>query len=139
MRWYSLLTGINVDLTIPYLFVEEKEKFKNKVVIIRSSRRKNLFINYKFLENYEDLIFIGLEKEFLDLKKEVSNLKFYNCESFLEMAQIIKSSRFFLGNPSLGYAIAEALKVPRLLENSPEYNVMDPNGAKAFDFYFQII
>jgi hypothetical protein len=53
------------------------------------------------------------------------------------MAEIIKSSKFFLGNPSLGYVIAEGLKVPRLLENFPEYHVMNPNGSNAYDFYFQ--
>ena len=137
IRWYSLLTGVHPDLSLPSIFVKENTMFKNSVVIIRSTRRKNLFINYKFLEKYKDLIFIGLKEEYLDLKKEVSNLEFYDCKNFLEMAEIIKSSKFFLGNPSLGYVIAEGLKVPRLLENFPEYHVMNPNGSNAYDFYFQ--
>lgn len=137
IRWYSLLTGIHPDLSLPSIFVKENSKFKNKIIIIRSTRRKNLFINYNFLENYKDLIFIGLKDEYLDLKKEVANLEFYDCENFLEMAEIIKSSKFFLGNPSLGYVMAEGLKVPRLLENFPEYHVMNPNGSNAYDFYFQ--
>ena len=137
IRWYSLLTGIHPDLSLPSIFVKENSKFKNKIIIIRSTRRKNLFINYNFLENYKDLIFIGLKDEYLDLKKEVTNLEFYDCKNFLEMAEIIKSSKFFLGNPSLGYVMAEGLKVPRLLENFPEYHVMNPNGSNAYDFYFQ--
>ena len=137
IRWYSLMTGVHPDLSLPSLFVKENKLFKNKVVIIRSPRRKNIFINYKFLKNYKNLLFIGLNEEYLDLKKEVPNLEFYDCKNFLEMAEIIKSGKFFLGNPSLGYVIAEQLKVPRLLENFPEYHVMNPNGSNAYDFYFQ--
>ena len=33
--------------------------------------------------------------EFNELKKEIGNLEFHECKDFLEMAQIIKSSRFF--------------------------------------------
>ena len=137
IRWYSLMTGIHPDLSMPSLFVKENKLFKNKVIIIRSTRRKNIFINYKFLSSYKDLIFIGLNEEYLDLKKEVPNLEFYDCKNFLEMAEIIKSGKFFLGNPSLGYVMAEQLKVPRLLENFPEYHVMNPIGPNAYDFYFQ--
>jgi hypothetical protein len=137
IRWYSLLTGVHPDLSKPSLFVKENESFKNKVIIIRSTRRKNIFINYKFLTDYKDLIFVGLKEEYLDLKKDVSNLEFHDCRDFLEMAEIIKSGKFFLGNPSLGYVIAEGLKVPRLLENFPEYHVMNPVGSNAYDFYFQ--
>ena len=49
----------------------------------------------------------------------------------------VKSGKFFLGNMSLGFALAEILKVPRLLENFPEYNVVNPHGPNAYDFYFQ--
>lgn len=137
IRWYSLMTGVHPDLSLPSLFVNENKSFKNKVIIVRSTRRKNIFINYKFLSNYKNLVFIGLNEEYLDLKKEVPNLEFYNCKNFLEMAEIIKAGKFFLGNPSLGYVMAEQLKVPRLLENFPEYHVMNPNGSNAYDFYFQ--
>ena len=47
------------------------------------------------------------------------------------------SSRLFIGNLSFGYALAEALKVPRLLESGPNFPLVYPNGNNAFDFYFQ--
>ena len=49
---------------------------KNKVTIMRNVRRKNYFTNYKFLKKYENLLFIGLNDEYEDLKKEVPNLEF---------------------------------------------------------------
>ena len=89
------------------------------------------------MSKYNNLLFVGLEEEYKNLKKEVPNLEFYNCKDFLEMAEIIKSSKFFLGNLSFGYAMAEGLKVPRLLESCPDFPTMYPNGKNAFDFYFQ--
>ena len=53
------------------------------------------------------------------------------------MAEIMKSSKFFLGNLSFGYAIAEGLKIPRLLEASPDFHALHHNGPNAYEFYFQ--
>ena len=81
---------------------------------------------------------IGLKDEFEESKREVNNLEFYECKDFLEMAEIIKASKFFVGNMSLQYIISEALKIPRLLEASPDYPVAFPVGPNAFDAYHQI-
>ena len=137
IRWYFHISGVHADLSNPYLFVEQNNSFKEKVIIIRSLRRKNYLINYNFLKDYKNLLFIGLSNEYNDLKKEVPNLEFYDCKDFLEMAQIIQSSKFFLGNLSLGYTLAEGLKIPRLLEACPDFPLVYPNGKNAYDFYFQ--
>ena len=137
IRWYSQLTGVHADLSAPYLFVEPHKDIKDKVIIMRNIRRKNYFTNYKFLKKYDNLLFIGLNDEYKDLKKEVPNLEYYDCKNFLEMAQIIKSSKFFLGNLSFAYHIAEGLKTPRLFEASPEFPLVFPHGKYAYEFYFQ--
>ena len=138
VRWYFHLTGVHTDLSNPYIEVKNHQKIKDKVVIMRSTRRKNIFINYKFINNYKDILFIGLEEEYLDLKKEIPNLEFYDCKNFLEAAEIIKSSKFFIGNSSFGFTIAEGLKIPRLMESFPEFPVIYPNGGLGYDFYFQV-
>mgnify|MGYP001258991263 CR=1 FL=1 len=137
VRWYFHITGTHANLNEPYIFAKPHKTIKNKVVIMRNTRRKNYLTNYKFLRGYKDLLFIGLEEEYKDLKKEVPNLEFYNCRDFLEVAEIINASKFFLGNLSFGYTIAEGLKVPRLLESVPEFPLVYPNGINAYDFYFQ--
>ena len=53
------------------------------------------------------------------------------------MASLIKSSKFFIGNQSIAYPMAEALKVPRLLEAEPLFPVVQPVGLNAYDFYYQ--
>ena len=87
---------------------------------------------------YENILFLGLKSEYDDLKIEVPNLEFYDCKDFLEAAQIIKSSNFFIGNSSFGFTIAEGLKVPRIMESYPDFPVIYPNGNHGYDFYFQV-
>ncbi len=137
VRWYSHLTGTPINMDEPFLDVEPHSIIKNKIVIMRSPRYRNQFINYNFLKNQKNMVCIGLKSEYEDLKKNISNLEYYDCKNFLEMAQIIKSSKFFLGNLCFSYSIAEALKVPRLLEACPEFPVVFPIGGKAYDFYHQ--
>ena len=48
-----------------------------------------------------------------------------------------KFQKLFIGNLSFGYALAEALKVPRLLESGPNFPLVYPNGNHGYDFYFQ--
>ena len=137
VRWYFHLTGVHVDLSKQYLFADEHKLIKKKIVIMRSTRRKNTFINYKFLRDFDEVLFLGLQNEYDDLKKEIPNLNFYDCKNFLEAAEIIKSSKFFIGNSSFGFTIAEGLKVPRVMESYPDFPVIYPNGGLGYDFYFQ--
>ena len=137
VRWYFHLTGSFADLSENYLEVDNHEKFKNYIVIMRSLRRQNKFIDYSFLSSYRKIVFVGLEKEFNDLKSKINNLEYYDSKDFLELAMIIKNANLFIGNLSFGYALAEALKVPRLLESGPNFPLVYPNGKNAYDFYFQ--
>jgi len=137
VRWYFHLTGIHGDLEKPYLTNINMHTKKDKIVIIRSNRRRNYLINYNFLNKHKDILFLGLKNEYLDLKKEIPNMEFFDCENFLEMAEIINSCKLFIGNLSFGYTIAEALKKPRLLESGPGFPLVYPNGINAYDFYFQ--
>lgn len=138
VRWYAHLAGVNLDMNKKFLDVDENLSMKNKIVIMRSPRYRNPFINYDILKNVNNIVCVGLKSEFEDLKKNIPNLEFYNCRNFLEMAEIIKSSKFFIGNLCFAYSVAEALKVNRLLETCPDFPVVFPIGGKAFDFYHQI-
>ena len=138
VRWYLHITGINSNLNSPYLLkINKSKKFKNCIVFMRSLRRQNKYIKFKFLNKYKNLIFIGLYNEYLDLKKQIKNLKFHNCKNFLEMAEIINASRLFIGNLSFGYTLAEGLKKPRLVESYLDFPLIYPNGTNGCEFYFQ--
>lgn len=137
IRWYSHLTGTYVNMEHPFLFVKPHNLITNKIVVVRSARYRNEYINYKFLKNTKDLLCVGLKSEFEDLKNEIHNLEFYDCKDFLEMAEIIRGSKFFLGNECFAYSVAEGLKIPRLLEASPDFPVVFPSGSNGYDFYHQ--
>ena len=137
VRWYFHLTGIFPDLSNSYLDVENNNNFKKKIVIMRSLRRQNKNIDYSFLNNYDDLLFVGLKEEYDILKQNLSKMEFHDSKDFLELASIIKNARIFIGNLSFGYALAEAVRVPRLLESRPNFPLVYPNGENAYDFYFQ--
>ena len=138
IRWYSHLTGVPINMNEKFLNVNILDNFKDKIAIVRSHRYRNDFINYKFLSKSKNLIFLGLKDEYLDLKKEIQNLEFYDCKDFLEMAELINSCKFFIGNLGFAFSIAEGLKKPRLLEACPNFPVLFPIGENAYDFYHQI-
>jgi hypothetical protein len=100
------LTGIN------------KTRFQNRIIINRTQRYHNQWIDYFFLKEYKDqMAFLGTEDEHkifqTDWDIELPHLKPLN---FLGVARTIKSCKLFIGNQSMCFAIAEALKVPRILE-----------------------
>jgi len=137
-KWYFHITGVHADLHKPFLDTQEHDKIKNKIVISRSLRNRNPFIDYSFLNDFcEQLIFIGLKDEYLDLKKVITKLKHYDPFDFFEMSQIIKSSKFFLGNQSSPFSIAEGLKVPRLLESTYDDYSVQPTGGDCYEFFYQ--
>ena len=67
------VTGLQPNLSLPYIEVESHAQIKDKIVIQRTFRYRNHFINYKFLNDYENLLFIGTKEEFTDIKLEVKN------------------------------------------------------------------
>jgi len=141
--WFSLnkifllMTNINFDLTKKFLFTKKRKKYSSFIVIIRSLRRQNETVRFNFLKKYKKIIFLGLKTEYLSIKKQIPNIKFYECKNFLEMAEIINSCKLFIGNQSFGFSIAEALKVVRILEISMDAQDVIPFGKNGFDFYFQ--
>lgn len=137
LRYASILTNVFPSYSEPYLEVNKHKTLVDKIIIQRTFRYRNEFINYSFMSKYNNLIFVGTEEEFIDLKKSIKNLDFYECADFLDMASVIKSSRFVIANSSLVFPIAEGLMVPRILESCPSFPAAQPHGPKGYNFYFQ--
>ena len=134
------LTGVQTDMSVPFWSQTIHSSIQNNIIIVRSPRYRNDFINYNFLNKIkEKIICIGLRQEFEDLKQYIQHLEFYDCKDFLELSRIIKSCRFFIGNECFAYSVAEGLKVPRLLEASPDFPVVYPIGNKGYDFIIKYI
>lgn len=111
------------------------------ILINRTERYKNLKVDYSFLKKYEpDLVFIGTETEHFRFCKDFA-LDFPRLEvdNFLDLAYALKSCRFFLGNQSFPWNLANAMGVPRILEMF----ALAPNcqpfvGEDNYGFYQQV-
>lgn len=137
IRWYYHITGTQPDMNLKYVDVELDEKNKNKIVVVRTFRGRNPLIDYSFLKEYNDILFLGTKSEYDDFIKSVPNAEFYDVNDFLELAQIMKSSKFVITNQTFAFALVEGLKVNRILEASPHFPAVFPIGNNGYDFYFQ--
>lgn len=136
-RWCSYVTGITPELWKPWLVIKPDFAFKDQIILARSERYRNSTISYSFLEDLENILFIGVKSEYEDMKKAIPNLKWYQTENFHEIAQMIAGCKFFIGNQSFPYSIAEGLKIPRILEAYYHVPHVIPEGENAHDFYYQ--
>jgi len=137
LTYATVLTGVKPDLSETYIEAPHHKELKDKIIIQRTFRYRNDLIDYKFLNKFNDLFFVGTLDEFNDLKNVVKNLNFYDCKDFLDMASIVKSSKFVIANSSITFPLAEGLQVPRLLESSPVFPAAQTHGLNAYNFYFQ--
>jgi hypothetical protein len=121
-------------LDLPWLYNIEP-KSVGEVVVNRSMRYHDReLIDWKLLEG-QDVVFVGWKREYeqflflLDGK-----IIYYKCEDAFDMARVIKGSKLFLGNQSLGFALAEAMKHPRILEVYYQNANCMPNGMDGYTY-----
>jgi hypothetical protein len=136
-RWYFLTYGISADLSKSWLKVNPDTRFKNEILIARSFRYRAPGISYNFLKDYNNIGFVGLQEEYEDMKRSIPQLNYHPVKDFLELARAIAGCRFFIGNQSFPYSLAEALKAKRALEVCFENPNVIPEGDDAYDFCYQ--
>jgi len=136
-RWYFYFFGITADLSKPWLRVNPDRSFGDTVLLSRSARYRNHSLDFRFLQRQPRLVFVGLEEEFRDMQRQIPRLEWAPVRDFLQMARMIAGCRLFIGNQSFPFSLAEALKVPRILESDLETPNVVPTGADAYDVLFQ--
>ncbi len=72
--------------------------------------------------------FIGMDWEMKRFDRQKIDVEYYETKDALEMAQVIKGCKLFVGNQSLAFALAEAMKHPRCLEACQKFNNCQPHG-----------
>ncbi|TDO25872.1 hypothetical protein [Sediminibacterium goheungense] len=137
-RWYFLTFAVTADLGAPWLQIQPDLRFSDKIVLARSSRYHTPGISYSFLSKYANLVFVGVPDEYEAMKKELPHLVYQPVSNFAELAAIIAGSKFFIGNQSFPFSLAEALKVPRILEVYYQCPNVIPEGPGAYDFCYQL-
>ena len=118
----------------PWLIAYQNDRYRGRVIINRTARYQSPSITYEFLKKYEPL-FLGTEIEHEAFCKECPCERIHT-NSMLDAANIINSCKFFVGNTSSCWAIAEGLKRPRVQENYKSNCI--PNGGLCLDAVSQI-
>lgn len=113
-NYYLQTFGVEADLSQPWLSVTPDERFRDAIIVQRTQRYRNEKIELTPLRRHL-VIFLGTWEEY-QATKIGEFAEFKDC---LAIARAIAGCRLFVGNKSLGNAIAEALKVPRILEQCP--------------------
>jgi len=135
-HWYFPMFGVSYDISEPWISLEQTKK-NEYIIISRSSRYNNESLDYGFLSKYPKLGFVGIESEYSEIKKSVPRIEYFRVRDFLELALVINSSILFIGNQSFPYSIAEAMKVPRLLEQCLYAPNVIPVGGYSHPIVFQ--
>lgn len=101
----------------PVFDVEPSPKYKDKILFTLTQRYVNPAINYVKLKMFEDrLVFIGTEREYnVFAQKDFKVKQLATPKNLLEVAQWMKGSLGYISNQTGFFAVAEALKVPRIL------------------------
>lgn len=115
------LPRVTVDLKEPWLEgIVPSPVSKGRVVIHRSPRYHNVYFQWKLVvQHYPDALFLGTPDEHKRFTEEFGYIEHVPTENLLQMAEIITGSSLFMGNQSVGLAIAEGLKHPRAVELCP--------------------
>jgi len=136
-HWYFWLYAVSADLSQPWLEIQPAPAPRGKIVLARSGRCRNLDIQYDFLREFGEIDFVGTPAEYQEMRQVLPTLQHVECQNMLQLAAVIQSARFFIGNQSFPYSVAEALKVPRILEVYPKMPDVIPTGAHTGEAFFQ--
>ncbi len=117
MHWRAVMDAGELDVTLPWLNAPGSTRH-GRPVFARSSRYRNPNWEPFWAElkaAAQDAIFVGTTAEFDDFRHGEHHF----AQNALDLAQTIQGGSVFVGNQSFPYAIAEGLKMGRLLEASP--------------------
>jgi len=142
-RWYFyVFANLACDLSKDWMTVPDTDKdfAKGKILINRTERYNNPKIDYSFLKPFEDdCLFIGTMREYNNFTMNFDlNIRKVHIDNFLEYAQAVKQSKFYMSNQSQGFQIAEAIHHPRILELCQFAPNVIINGANGYDFFGQV-
>lgn len=126
--------GLEFDLSQPWVS-EICPNSIASIVINRTLRHHDEEeIDWKLLEPYKEAIaFIGGKQEYKKFYR-ILPVQWHQCGNALEIAQVIKGSKLFVGNQSLCFALAEAMKHPRVLEVYYKRNNCQPQSSNGYTY-----
>jgi hypothetical protein len=136
-KWYYYAyPELTFDIEGP---IFSSERYKEDFLLInRTNRYQNGQIDYSYLNDYNiKQMFAGTKDEYEVMKKTLPKLEYLKVNNFLEIKDWIASSKVFIGNQSMCFAIAEQLQTERILEVYFGCPNVIPAGGEFYDVFNQ--
>lgn len=113
--------GAEPDLTTAWLTLPRPKIPLDIVVVNRSPRYHNGSFSWRTVMDSigKKCVFVGMPSEHAAFEREFGSIMYFPTDNFLEVAKLMVASRGFIGNQSCCNAIAEGLKVYKILEKNP--------------------
>ncbi|MBB3258027.1 hypothetical protein F4827_002893 [Paraburkholderia bannensis] len=125
-----MIDGARPWITIDAAPITDKVKQQPYIVVGLTNRYRRFdhaYYEYIFRDVPADRVFfVGVGSDQIE-RRNIGGTVF-QTESFLDLAKLLANSALFIGNPSFAYAMAEGLKVNRLVEVPEENNVYPLDG-----------
>lgn len=137
---FSVFPEMSCDLSRPWIDCPETEYgLGKKIILNRTQRYQNAYIDYYFLKlSQEDFVFAGTNSEYEIVKKTYGlEMPILETDNFLDLASMMKNTKGGLYNQSFLWHLADAMKLPRILELCVQFPNTFPTGANGYAFYHQ--
>ena len=112
--------GLSIDMHKPWIYNVNPNPAMHKKIIVNQTSRYNGSnrIDWKNLQHLQDkIVHIGTEPEYRKFCNWAFEVEHLLCWDMLSMAEAIAGCSLFIGNQSCAFALAEGLKVPRILSS----------------------
>ncbi|MHA2009890.1 MAG: hypothetical protein ACXADW_10850 [Candidatus Hodarchaeales archaeon] len=128
---------VDIDLTKPWLEGVEPNYQADIILGWTPRYHDKKEIDYNLLKPYANRILcVGKGRDIRGFKEETGlDFAYYECDrSALKMAQLIKGCKLFIGTQSAPFAMAESMKVPRVLEVYYKQDNCRPYGPDGYTY-----
>lgn len=144
-RWlFHAFPDMACDLSVPWIelpaHINLPRQFNPGDILINFTERyRNDQISYSFLRKFKSNIkFVGTKIEYnLFTRLHRLNIEYCEVNDFLSLAQAMLYCKFFIGNQSFCWNLAESMKIPRILEICPWIPNCITTGKDGYDFLHQ--
>ena len=126
---YLIRFGVDYDLTQSWITNRFGDP-KYDIVVSRTERYHSPFDWGELSPWLDRSVFVGTPTEHKEfIRRTGFSIKYAATKDWRELADIIAASKLFIGNQSFAFAMAEAMKHPRILEVCSFCPNCDPQGS----------
>jgi hypothetical protein len=115
IRLLSPLYGVD-EKTDNWLSFDKDDNYRDYIIIHRSLQRHSEKFPWEKIVRENNCLFVSTDSREIENFKHNKYVDYLFCEDFSQLALVINSGKFFVGNMSTPLALAHGLGVPRLGE-----------------------